>query len=118
MKKALAMTKQDFESSSVQTEQYKVWHKLFSKEFKQFLNEKGAVAIEIAKPNHFDISGFFTMNNRIYYFSIADLRWSKERMLIRTAKSYKDYTGGSNQFASLDSPEQFEIKFDWITAGG
>ena len=46
---------------------------------------------------------FFKLNNdRIYYFSLSDLRWSKDSLLIRTAKDFKDYTGGSNNNITLN----------------
>ena len=106
MKKVLKAIKQEFISSSQKTEQYKNFHRLFSREFKKFLKPY-CKEILIHKTNHFDISGFFKLNNEeIYYFSISDLRWSKDKMLIRTAKDFKDYTGGSNNFIALN--ENFE----------
>lgn len=102
MKKALLATKQHFESSSSRTPEYLAWHRLFKKEFTLLLKNLGAVKIEIGKPNHFDMSGFFQMGTgQIWYFSISDIRWSKDSMLIRTATSFKDYTGGNNQFIAL-----------------
>jgi hypothetical protein len=54
---------------------------------------------------HYYFSGFATKNNKAIYFSIPDVRygWSSDGMnlLIRTAKDYKDYTGGSNNYSSL-----------------
>ncbi len=93
---------QEFVSSSSQTHQYLEFHKLFKKEFKKFLKPY-CKEILISKPNHFNINGFFKLNNdKIYYFSISDLRWSKDKILIRTAKDFKDYTGGGNNFINLD----------------
>ena len=67
--------------------------------------------IEISKPNQFDVSGFFELNSgEIYYFSISDLRWDKNEMLIRTANDFKDYTGGSNGFISLNSEFENNLK--------
>jgi hypothetical protein len=66
------------------------------------LTEHGALDIAIGKPNHFDMSGFFQMDNgQMWWFRIEDLRWSKNNMLVRTAQSFKDYTGGRNQYVSL-----------------
>lgn len=115
MEKAIASTQEEFVSSCFKTRQYLTWHELFKKEFKKFLIEKGASKIDIGKSNHFDMNGFFTSKSgQIYYFSIGDLRWDKIRMLLRTAKNYKDYTGGSNCFASLLSAELFENDFDHV----
>jgi len=92
----------EFESSSQSTEQYLKTHRTFKREFIKILKPL-CKEILIHKHNHFDISGFFKLNdNRIYYFSIGDLRWDKV-FLVRTAKDFKDYTGGSNNFLSLDN---------------
>ncbi len=91
----------EFESSSQRTPQYLKAHRTFKREFTKILKPL-CKEIEISKPNHFDITGFFKLNdNRIYYFSIGDLR-SDKVFLIRIAKDFKDYTGGSNNFLSLD----------------
>lgn len=103
MKKALASTKQNFESSSSRTPEYLAWYRLFKREFTALLTNLGMTGIEISHPNHFDMSGFFTnpARNQIWYFRIEDIRWSKDKMLIRTAKGYKDFTGGHNQYIDL-----------------
>lgn len=102
MEQTLKAIKQEFISSSERTGQYLNFHKLFKGEFKKLLKPY-CKEILIHKPNHFDISGFFKLNNEeIYYFSISDLRCSKDNMLIRTAKDFKDYTGGSNDFIPLN----------------
>lgn len=101
MNKAIRATQAHFESASNRTPEYLSWHRLFKREFTKFLVSRGATTIKIGKPNHFDMSGFFTLGNKIWYFSISDLRWSKESMLLRTARSYTDYTGGMNQYVSM-----------------
>jgi len=107
MKKAIASTQQYFESSCSRTPEYLAWHRLFKGEFTKFLTSIGATLVQIGKPNHFDMSGFFTMGTQAWYFRIEDLRWSKDKMLIRIAKSYKDYAGGMNQYASLMDETRF-----------
>ena len=115
MKKAIEATNQEFESSSTRTPQYLAWHKLFKREFVKFLTQKGMMEVQINKPNHFDMSGFFlAKNGQLWYFSISDLRCSKDSMLIRTAKHPKDYTGGSNRSATLLTAQAFEREFDII----
>lgn len=117
MKKALFATQTHFESSSSRTPEYLSWHKLFKREFTKFLESKGMTGIEIGKPNHFDLSGFFKdgKKDQIWYFRIEDIRWSKDNMLIRTAQHYKDYTGGRNQYIPLkDGANDFEYGFHQI----
>lgn len=47
--------------------------------------------------------GFFTSKTgQIYYLSCSDVRhFGYERLLYRTAKHYKDWTGGSNQYVGV-----------------
>jgi hypothetical protein len=102
MKISLQLIKKEFESSCERTPQYLEFHRTFKREFTNLLKPH-TTRIEIAKLNHFDVFGFFELNDgRIYYFSIGDLRWDKEKMLVRTAKHFKDYTGGMNQFIKID----------------
>lgn len=104
MKKTLSLITDEFESSSTRTPQYLEFHRTFKREFTKALSLVGCTNVDIGKPNHFDVSGFFTApNGQIWYFSISDLRWSKDKMLIRTAKHYKDWTGGGNQYVKIDS---------------
>lgn len=117
MKKAIKATQADFESSSSHTPEYLSWHRLFKREFSAFLTGKGASNIVVGKPNHFDMSGFFTLGNTIWYFSISDLRGFKDTMLLRTAKHYKDYSGGRNQYVCLKHDEStFTRQFDELIA--
>jgi hypothetical protein len=90
------------------SEQYLIFCKVFKKQFKKLLNDNFNITkIKISKPNHFDQSGFFELcDDNIYYFSIGDLRWNKT-FLIRTAKDFKDYTGGTNSYCSIDTFEEF-----------
>ena len=51
---------------------------------------------------HYYISGFFTVGEQAYYFSISDVRYfPEEKMLVRTAKHYKDFTGGANNYIKI-----------------
>jgi hypothetical protein len=111
MIKSIIATQQEFESSSCQTQQYLAWFKLFKKEFTALLVNDFCIDkndILIGNPNHFDMSGFFKYWNQWVYFRINDLRWSKDSMLIRTAKHEKDYTGGSNHYITLSDSQRFK----------
>ena len=67
---------------------------------------------------YYYFSGFAKKNNQTIYYSISDVRHgnilmvpfednssSGKDLLIRTANDDKDYTGGSNNFCSLDINE-------------
>jgi len=67
--------------------------------------------IQLSK-GHFYFKGFLTRkrDGQVIYFSISDVRYFPQTdMLIRTAKSYRDYTGGPNHRVSIDS--NFEQNF-------
>jgi hypothetical protein len=116
MKSAIEKTNEYFESASNRTPQYLSWFRIFKNQYTKFLASRDAENIQISKPNHFDMSGFFTLRGKIWYFRIGDLRWSKDSMLIRTAESYSDYTGGSNGYVSLATYSRFIKEFENITA--
>ena len=57
---------------------------------------------------HYYLSGFFTIGEQIYYISFNVERGGyvsrnnkKYEVLIRTAESYKDFTGGCNHFIQI-----------------
>ena len=75
-----------------------------------FLKSIGATKIDIYRI-HFGASGFFTLGNKIWYFSLGDVRWDRN-FLIRTAKDYKDFSGGSNLFLSVESENKFKDDFN------
>ena len=112
MKKSIQLLKKGFESTDVTTPQFLKFYSTFKKEFIGILQELGASSMQIGK-GHFYISGFFKINDQCWYFSISDVRSFKSgdsffgSMLIRTARDYKDYTGGTNRHILLD--ENFQV---------
>ena len=99
----------NFDSSSGKTEPYMTFCKVFRKQFKKLLADNFDLkGIDGWNSNaHFSQSGFFELNNgSIFYFSIEDLRWSPTFM-IRRAKDFKDYTGGSNDYLNVENFESF-----------
>lgn len=69
-----------------------------------------AEKIEVRK-GHFYFSGFLTRKSdgQVFYFSISDVRYFPgDKMLVRTAKDYRDFTGGTNQYVAID--ENFESR--------
>jgi len=55
---------------------------------------------------HYYVSGFVQYKDRYIYFSISDVRFFPgqwhSHILVRTAESDKDYTGGSNNYTTLE----------------
>ena len=69
----------------------------------KILKEKGCTEIKLDYGFYY-FSGFFTsQSGQAYYLSCSDVRhFGYNRLLIRTAKHYKDYTGGGNQYCGVD----------------
>lgn len=93
---------QGFESSSLVTEEWRAFYRLFKREVTKEIGSAGGIGLIMSR-GHFYASGFFTApSGQAWYFSISDVRWFGERqMLVRTAESYTDYTGGGNQYVPL-----------------
>lgn len=121
MKKTVKLLEAGFESSTGKTPEFLEFVKVFKKEFTNELKTIGAKNI-VFSVGHFYISGFFTTSDdKIYYFSLPDVRgyvhakvtnpdsvWCK--LMYRTAKDYKDYTGGVNRYVNIE-PEMAEKMF-------
>lgn len=96
----------EFGGSVINTEEFKK----FSRNFKSVIKEQTEDDFNIVNFNvgHFYISGFLkskTNEEKVVYFSISDVRYFQNdwihRILIRTAKHEKDYTGGFNNYTNL-----------------
>jgi hypothetical protein len=96
-----------FESSTVKTKQFKAFSRAFNSDIKEVT--KNDFDIVDWNVGHFDISGFlkFKLNSRLVYFSISDVRHFKDawhkNILIRTAEHEKDFSGGGNNYATLEN---------------
>jgi ribosomal protein L17 len=113
MEKSLRMLKAGFESSSSTTPEFKIFFSTFKREFTKELQRLNATNIEFSR-GHFYISGFFTIGIQAWYFSLSDVRnmyygfkhnpdSCMNKLLYRTANSYKDYTGGYNRFVDIET---------------
>ena len=78
--------------------------KKFAREFKSMINEQlqyiGGVEYK-QNVGHYYISGFFKVHEQPYYVNLSDVRYCNPyniSLLIRTAKDYKDFTGGTNHY--------------------
>ena len=70
---------------------------------KKVLTEMGCTNIEFSRQFYY-FSGFFTApSGQVYYMSCSDVRhFPYEKLLYRTAATYKDYTGGHNCYVKPD----------------
>jgi hypothetical protein len=103
MKETVKLLEAGFESSCSKTPEFKHFARVFKKEFSCELKSIAATDI-VFNVGHFYISGFFTIGTQAWYFSIPDVRGSDYRMpqlMYRTAKHYKDFTGGQNRYVDI-----------------
>jgi len=104
-----------FGSGCYNTEEFHEFFDLFKRSFTRELKCVGATDIEFSK-GHFYLSGFFTVNHQAYYFSLSDVRSqfsNPEKLLVRTADSYKDYTGGHNNYFKIQSGMSQYMANNW-----
>lgn len=107
MKKTIQLLKAGFESSSQETAEFNEFYKVFISEFKHELKKYYKVKDFSASKGHFYLYGFFRLeDNRIFYFSIMDVRYTDapgqiNKILIRRAESFVDFYGGSNNYLTL-----------------
>ena len=88
--------------------------KFYNKEKKRLSNlftQKGCKNFEMYAGFNF-FSAFFTSpSGQVYYIHFEDYRWNKyDELLIRTAKNYTDYSGGSNQYVGTSDEEILNFK--------
>lgn len=105
MKEIIKLLNNGFESSITNTTEFKSFRKKFRYAFiKELMGYYNVKEIEF-NYGHLYISGFFSLDNgKIFYFSISDVRWNdpmKNKLLIRTAKSFKDFRGGCNNYVDI-----------------
>jgi hypothetical protein len=96
----------EFESSSIKTQQFKDFVSKFRSAFKKEMKSVEVTDVTFSV-GHFDITGFFSYQGQIYYFSLGDIRGMNGRgdvsMMYRTAEHLKDYRGGSNQWVTIEN---------------
>lgn len=108
MNNTLTLLKRGFVSSSETTPEFKWFTRTFKSEFNKLLKKIGCTGLECHN-GHFYISGFFnSANGQLWYFSLSDVRgmFRGGSLLVRTAEHRKDYYGGTNRYADMNSLEE------------
>lgn len=83
---------------------YKSFQTKYKNILKEIASNIGGELVSFNK-NHYEFSAFVEKSGKFAYISISDVRhfsneWSN-RILVRTAKDKKDFSGGMNQYAKL-----------------
>lgn len=89
---------------------FKDW---FRKEKKRIIKELTKLACTDIQLDYgfYYLSGFFTSKTgQIYYISSGDWRGERHLYMYRTAKHYKDFTGGGNQWAHSEELHKMSLK--------
>lgn len=89
---------------------YCAFFKKEAKKIAKILEDKGCTDVQISSGFYY-FSGFFTdAKGQIWYLSCSDVRhFAYEKLLYRTAKNYKDYTGGLNRYVKISDLENWDI---------
>lgn len=66
--------------------------------FKKAIEVLGYKIVKYNKGYNYRSAFATDQRNSMFYFSIEDLRDNSPRLMYRTARDTKDYTGGSNQW--------------------
>ena len=92
-------------------QEFKEFFRKEKNRLKKIFTEKGCRNFEMGYGFYY-FSGFFTSpSGQIYYFSCSDVRdFGYDKLLIRTAKSYSDYTGGSNNYCNINKADLLNFR--------
>lgn len=116
MERIIKLLDQGFVSSTKTTAEFKSFARKFKNDFQKQLDKIDA-KITFYNTGHFYVSGFFRFNESgtCYYFSISDVRFfNDKKLLYRTAKDEKDFTGGMNQYVNLSDNMAKEMVFHYL----
>lgn len=107
MEALVKLTSKGLQSSSGLTQEWKTTYTKTSGLLKKLFTKMGCANIKLTR-GHFYLSGFLTApNGEIFYINLSSFdMFGIENMLIRTAKDYKDFTGGSNNYVSINNIEE------------
>lgn len=91
--------------------EFKRWFRKEKKRLTEILKQKGCTDIQFDYGFYY-FSGFFTsQSGQIYYMCSSDVRFFPNNdYYYRTAKSYKDYTGGSNSYVKPQNFNSINLK--------
>ena len=85
--------------------EWKEFCRAFRSDLMKFFKAVGATEAKFHNM-YFEISVFVkAKNGQIWYIHLSDVRYCDAEMYFRTATSYTDYTGGSNNWATLKDLE-------------
>lgn len=91
------------------SENFRKFFKQEKKQISEILKSKGCTNIKLDYGFYY-FYGFFTdAKGGFWYLSSGDVRNGYEKLLYRTAKSYSDYTGGTNQYIKVSDLKSWRL---------
>lgn len=101
-----------FKPSKKVTPEFESFARKFKTEFKKELETIGA---ELTKfiIGYYNLSGFFRVDGKCYYFSLPDVRnkLTNGELVYRTTKNENSYSGGMNKFILIKKGMAKRMKF-------
>lgn len=97
------------ESSSAKTPAYRIFASMCKDVVTKELEKIGASELKF-NVGHYYISVFFKVEGKCLYFCTEDIRSRNPRGYWRTAKDYRDFVGGSNNWVSFENGMFMKIK--------
>jgi len=110
LRKLIEQGEDYFGSGGHNTPEFNSFAVKFKVRFRKELDKIEATDFELNK-GHFYLSGFFRVGEQLVYFSISDVRHGFDsNMLVRTAEHNKDWTGGHNQYVTIQNGMSSELE--------
>lgn len=102
-----------FEGGCSTTTEYEQFQRDCKSDLKKMANENGMELYDFSK-NHFCFSAVLSDGEKFIYVSVSDVRFngwdSNTRILVRTMKHAKDWSGGMNQYCTWNRVGEFARK--------
>lgn len=91
---------------------FKIFFRREKRRIAKVLDELGCTNLQMSMQFYYYYGFFTSPTGQVYYFNISDVRhgFNKGQMMYRTAKDYKDFTGGANQWVNEEELETMRLK--------
>jgi hypothetical protein len=90
---------------------FKEFYRLETNRIKKHLKSIGCTDIQFSRQFYYFYGFFTSKSGQIWYVNSSDIRhFGYNKLMYRTASSYKDFTGGMNQYVSTNRGELINMK--------
>jgi hypothetical protein len=100
------MSKRKNYSGSDLSQEFKTWFRKEKNRITKILTSRGCTQIELNYGFYYFYGFFTSASGQVYYISCSDVRhFAVDKLLIRTAKDYTDFSGGINQYLGISDDD-------------